>query len=100
MIKENALFQWDETYQVLFEEIKGLVKADTTLAYYDRTKPVYVQCDASKQDLGSALVQEGRPIAYASKSLIETESWYAPIELGDVSCCVQCKKVSPVSVWA
>ena len=81
LIEENAVFTWDATYQELFEEIKKLVEADTTLSYYDRNKPVFVQCDASKQGLGCALVQEGRPIYYASKSLTETESWYAPIEL-------------------
>ena len=34
------------------------------LAYYDVTKPVVIQCDASTSGLGAALLQEGRPVAF------------------------------------
>ena len=36
--------------------------------------------DSSKDGLGACLMQEGRPIAFASKSLTETEKGYAQIE--------------------
>ena len=44
------------------------------LKYYDRNKPVILQCDASKKGLGACILQEGRPIAFASKSLTDTET--------------------------
>ena len=50
------------------------------LAYYDRKKPVVLQSDYSENGLGVALVQEGRPVRFASKSLSDNESEYAPIE--------------------
>ena len=50
------------------------------LQYYDRTKPVTVQKDASQRGLGACLVQEGKPIAFVSKSLTDTETRYANIE--------------------
>ena len=78
--KDSATFTWNETLQEVFENVKSLVSADVTLAYYDRTKPVEVQCDYSKQGLGATLVQEGRPIRYASKALVGPEKDYAPIE--------------------
>ena len=39
-----------------------------------------VQADASQRGLGACLLQEGKPIAYASKSLTDTETRYANIE--------------------
>ena len=39
-----------------------------------------VQADASQRGLGACLLQEGEPIAYASKSLTDTETRYANIE--------------------
>ena len=44
-----------------------------TLAYYDRSKPVVVQTDASKYRLGAALLQSGQPIAFTSKTLTEAD---------------------------
>ena len=51
-----------------------------TLAYYDRSKPVVVQTDASKYGLGTALLQGGQPIAFASKTLTDIETHYVNIE--------------------
>ena len=39
-----------------------------------------VQVDAFQRGLGTCLLQEGEPIAYASKSLTDTETRYANIE--------------------
>ena len=39
-----------------------------------------MQCDASKDGLGAALLQQGHPIAYASRSLTTSEQNYAQIE--------------------
>ena len=50
------------------------------LAYYDVNKPVEIECDSSKDGLGAVLVQEGHVVAYASRSLTDTEKRYAQIE--------------------
>ena len=65
-----------------FQKIKDLIAKSATkpLRYYDRRKPVTVQADASQRGLGAYLLQEGEPIAYASKSLTDTETRYANIE--------------------
>ena len=40
----------------------------------------FLQCDASEKSLGASLLQDGRPIAYASRALTTTEMNYAQIE--------------------
>ena len=50
------------------------------LRYYDSTKPLVNQGDASQRGVGAALLQANGPITFASKSLTETESRYSYIE--------------------
>ena len=52
----------------------------TTLTYYNCTKPLILQTDASEYGLGAALIQNNRPIAFASKTLTNVETRYANIE--------------------
>ena len=69
----------DSTFQQLKQWIcKTLLK--TTLAYYDRSQPLSIQTDASEYGLGTALLQNNRPIAFASKTLTDVEPGYANIE--------------------
>ena len=50
------------------------------MRYYDPNKPVCIQTDSSSKGLGATLLQEGQPIAYASKALNEHEQNYSQIE--------------------
>ena len=50
------------------------------LTFYDTEKKLRLKNDASECGLGSALMQEGKPVAYASRTLTETEKRYAQIE--------------------
>ena len=50
------------------------------LQYYDINKPVTLSVDASKSGLGAVHLQNGLPVAYASKALTESEIRYAQIE--------------------
>ena len=50
------------------------------LAYYDVHKPVTLTCDSSKSGLGASILQDQRPIAYASRALTNNEVKWAQIE--------------------
>lgn len=50
------------------------------LAFFDTSKDLTLQVDASKYGLDAVLLQEGKPLAYASKSLTDSEISYAQIE--------------------
>lgn len=47
-------------------QIKQEISKVTILKYYDVTKEVTIQADASQYGLGAAILQDGQPIAYAS----------------------------------
>ena len=51
------------------------------MSYYDPTKELILENDASAYGLGTAVMQEGKPIAYGRKALSETEKNYAQIEI-------------------
>ena len=82
ILKQDAFFHWDEMANASFQKIKDLFAktASQPLRYYDQTKPVTVQADASQRGLGARLIQEGQLIAFARKSLTYTETRYANIE--------------------
>ena len=51
-----------------------------------------IQCDASTKGLGATLLQEGRPIASASRSLSKSEKKYVAIELECLAIVFVCRK--------
>ena len=57
-----------------------MVTCTPVLRYYNLQEEVTLQCDASQSGLGAALMQNGQPIAYASRALTPTETRYAQIE--------------------
>ena len=73
LLKKDANFTWNASYESAFEQIKEAVVSDTTLRYFDPALPMTIQVDASQVGLGAALLQNGKPIAFASKALTESE---------------------------
>ena len=66
--------------QKAFGEVKTLTTRHPVLQYYDVTKEVTLQCDASQSSVGAALLQEGHPVAFTSQALTSTEKNYSQIE--------------------
>ena len=60
--------------------IKKFLTEAPVLCYYDVSKPVTVQCNASQSGLGAVLLQDGQLLCYASRALTDTESRHAQIE--------------------
>lgn len=79
LIKTDVPYIWEEDHQHTFEELKSSITA-RSVAFYDVTKPLTLEVDASMRGLGACLVQDDRPIAYASKTLTQTQSNYSNIE--------------------
>ena len=73
-------WQWTASHTKSFNDIKSQISEECTPTYFNPTKPIVVQVDASLKGLGAALLQDGKPIAFASKAFTDTEQRYANIE--------------------
>ena len=80
VIAERCTLAREEDHKKSFENIKKLLCSNPCLAFYDVSKPTTIQVDASNSGLGAALLQEGKPVAHASRSLTSAVNNYAVIE--------------------
>jgi hypothetical protein len=83
---KEGKFEWTPTCQKAFELINESICKAVTLTYPDFTKRFQLTTDASKVGLGAVLEQIGadgsvKTIAFASKSLLDTETRYSALEL-------------------
>ena len=72
--------QWESQQRDAFKNIKSIVTDSPVLIYHDQHKSITLQAEASEIDLGAVLMHEGKPIAYSSKSLTQTEVNYIQIK--------------------
>ena len=63
-----------------FQEVKDRLAECATTAYFEVGKDIEVVVDASPVGLAALLVQEGRVVSYASRSLSDVETRYSQTE--------------------
>ena len=81
LIKEKVPFNWGPEHQESFEALKKELIRAPVLAYYNPRKETVLQTDASTKGLGACLLQDDKPIYFASKVLTETQRGYVTIEI-------------------
>ena len=74
-------FNWGPEHESAFHLIKKEIVVAPILAYYNPNKPTILQTDASCKGLGACLLQNQRPVYFASRALTETQKGYVAIEL-------------------
>ena len=79
LIKNDVPYVWSKT-QKTFDAVKVILTDAPVLAFYNSDKELVLENDASKYGLGSVLLQNGKPLLYASRSLPSAERNYAQIE--------------------
>ena len=80
LLKRDTEYVWLHQHAEAFSTIKSLICKTTTLTYFDTNKDSVPHVDSSQKGLGAVLMQDSRPIAFASKSLTDIKSRYANIE--------------------
>ena len=94
LTRANAQFIWSRQHNKAFEDMKKLVVQHPVLKYYDVSEEVTLQREASERGLGATLMQNGQPVAFASRTLSTTEQRYAQIEKECLAIVFGCKKFS------
>ena len=78
--QKDTAWVWDHAQQTALDTLKKAVTSTPVLRYYNLADEVTLQCDASQSGLGAAMMQNGQPVAYASRALTSAETRYAQIE--------------------
>ena len=76
LTKKNSDFEWTASHQ----KVKDRICEEVTLLYFNPSKEVTLQVDASGVGLGATLLQDGKPVAFCSKALTDCEERYTNIE--------------------
>ena len=79
-LKRGVDFQWLPEHEQALNKIKEIVISEPVLSFYDPTKKVSIQADASSTGLGACLLQDSGPLVYASRALTQTEQRWFQIE--------------------
>ena len=95
LVEKNSKYVWTAVHDKAFQNLKDMVSEDCLIQFYNPHKPLFIECDASKQGIGFVMLQPNNnipadmndgipsnlwPVAYASKCLSEAEQNYANIE--------------------
>ena len=80
LTQKDTEWTWGPAQQNALETLKKAVSSTPVLRYYNLQEEVTLQCDASQSGLGAAMLQNGQPVAYASRALAPAETRYAQIE--------------------
>ena len=98
LLRKDANFTWNASYEATFQQVKQAIISDTTLRYFELLLPVTIQVNTSQVGLGGALLQDNKPLAFASKALTDAECRYANIER-DVSSCLWSREIPHLHLW-
>lgn len=80
LTKNNVDWLWLPLHEKTIAKLKHMITTAPVLKIYDQKQPLVIQTDASQDGLGACLLQNNQPIAFASRSMTETEKRYAQIE--------------------
>ena len=89
---KDTSFSWTPSHGESFKTIKDAISKQVTLSYFITNAPTIIQVDASGTGLGAVLMQNYKPIYYASRPLLDTETRYANIERELLAVVYGCKR--------
>uniref|UniRef100_A0A803JEW5 Gypsy retrotransposon integrase-like protein 1 n=1 Tax=Xenopus tropicalis TaxID=8364 RepID=A0A803JEW5_XENTR len=85
LLQKDTKWAWSAECEKAFQDAKQRLTNSKWLAHYDHSKPLRLACDASPYGVGAVISHilpngEEHPIAFASRTLTQTERNYAQIE--------------------
>ena len=95
LLRKDTDYDWNDSHEKSLQEIKDLICKEMLLHYKTLLKKSVIQVDTSSRGLGAALIQEGKPIAFVSRSLTETAALHQ-YQAGALSCCIWLRMISRI----
>lgn len=80
LLKKESEWFWESHHSEAVDKLKMKLSCAPVLALYSESVPIVVSVDASSVALGAVLLQDGRPVEFASLTLTDTQTRYAHIE--------------------
>jgi hypothetical protein len=75
-LKKKAPTKWTDEMQFFFNKMRLLMAANALAAYPNHNKWFNIYTDASDFQLGTCIMQEGRPVFYFSQKLTQSQQNY------------------------
>ncbi|CAC5373013.1 unnamed protein product [Mytilus coruscus] len=92
LLEEKNEWCWEKEQDTSFNKLKDMATNAPILSYYDPKQPLTLNVDASSKVLGAVLLQNDKPIAYASRALTPTQQRYAQIAKETLAIVFGCQK--------
>ena len=92
LLRKEVPWNWSTPQEDAFTQVQNLLTSTPVLAIYDPAKDLKIENDASEYGLGTALYQDGKPVAFASRALSSAEKRYAQIEKEMLAVCFGLEK--------
>lgn len=85
LLKKDSAWSWTEECEKAFQGTKKQLMSSQVLVHYDPKKKLVLACDASAYGIGAVISHvmdngDERPIAFASRTLSDSERNYAQLE--------------------
>lgn len=85
LLKKGVKWQWNDTHQNAYNNIKKQLASDQVLTHYNPEAKLILTVDAGPRGLGAILSQIGpegheRPVSFASRTLTTAETRYSQIQ--------------------
>ena len=57
LLKKDFLFQWTDSHEKCFQDLKNSISCDVCLQYFNPSKPVILQVETLKKELGVVFIK-------------------------------------------
>ena len=98
LCKEKVPFNWGPEHHKAFKLMKKEIITTPVVAYYNPRKQTVLQTDTSIKGLEACLLQDQKPVYFASKALTEAQRGICCYRIGVLGSSLGDGKVSPLSI--